>query len=244
MSGFYAVLKREFLAYFRTPVAYIFIVIFLLTCFGMTFFLGNFFEANQADLSIFFSFHPWLYLILAPAIGMRLWAEERRHGTVELLLTLPVSLEAAVLAKFFAAWGFLTLGLLLTFPLWITVNYLGDPDNGVIVAGYLGSILMAGAYLSVTSLTSALTKNQVVSFVVSIVVCFLFVLISWGVFADALSDWTSVEFADFFAALGFMSHFQNVSRGIIDLQNIVYFLSFSVVCLFGTRLAVENLRSR
>src|ERR1700691_6236518 len=176
MKELIAVFKREFAAYFATPLAYVFIVIFLFAMGAFTFYIGHFFENGSADLQVFFGFHPWLYLFLVPALAMRLWAEERRSGTMELLLTLPVPLWATVLGKFLAAWAFAGLALLLTFPIWITVNYLGQPDNGVIVASYIGSFLMAGAYLAIGACISASTNNQVIAFVVSVVVCFLFTI--------------------------------------------------------------------
>lgn len=223
--------KREFLAYFRSPVAYVFIVIFLLASVGCTFFLGSFYESNQAGLDMFFGYLPWLFLVFVPAVGMRLWAEERRSGTIELLFTLPVTMTEAVLAKFAAGWAFLGVTLALTFPLVITVNFLGDPDNGVILAGYLGTFLMAGAYLATSCFTSALTKNQVISFILGVVICFVLVLVGWGVFTDVLAGFLPVEAVDFVASLGFMTHYQALARGLIDTRDLVYFASAIVVGL-------------
>jgi ABC-2 type transport system permease protein len=225
MSQFVPLFKREFFGYFRSPVAYVFIVVFILTSVGCTFFLGNLYESNQASLAPFFGYLPWLYLFLVPAVGMRLWAEEQQSGTIELLFTLPVTMQEAVLAKFAAGWVFLGIALFLTFPLIITVNYLGEPDNGVIVASYLGSFLMAGAYLGVTCVTSACTKNQVISFILGVIICFVLVLLGWGVFTEALSELFPVALVDAVASAGFMSHFQGMNRGLIDSRDLVYFTS-------------------
>jgi ABC-2 type transport system permease protein len=231
MKHFGPLFKREFLAYFRSPVAYVFIVIFLLASVGCTFFIGGLYEGKQAALDPFFNFLPWLYLIFVPAVGMRLWAEERRSGTIELLFTLPVTMTEAVLAKFAAGWAFLVVALALTFPLWLTVNYLGSPDNGVILAGYLGSALMAGAYLAVACFTSALTKNQVISFILGVIICFLLVLVGWGVFTDVLATFLPAAAIDTIAALGFMTHYTGVSRGLIDTRDLIYFASAILVGL-------------
>jgi ABC-2 type transport system permease protein len=239
MTLLWPLFKREFLAYFRSPVAYVFIVIFLLASVGTTFFIGGFYDSNQASLASFFAYHPWLFLVLVPAVGMRLWAEERRSGTIELLFTLPVTLQEAVLAKFLAGWAFLCIAIFLTFPMAFTVNFLGEPDNGVIVSGYLGSMFMAGSYLAVTCLTSALTKNQVISFILSVIVCFVMVLVGWGVFTDVLSSLLPVQVLDFIASIGFMTHFQGISRGLIDSRNVIYFVSVIVVALTLNGLVLE-----
>jgi ABC-2 type transport system permease protein len=231
MRQFPPLFKREFLGYFRSPVAYVFIVIFLLASVGTSFFLGGLYESNQASLDVFFNYLPWLYLVFVPAVGMRLWAEERRSGTIELLFTLPVTMTEAVLAKFAAGWAFLGVALLLTLPLALTVNYLGHPDNGVLFAGYLGSFLMAGAYLATTCFTSALSKNQVVGFILGVVICFVLVLVGWGVFTDLLGGFLPVAAVDLIADLGFMTHFTAVSRGLIDSRDLVYFASVIVVAL-------------
>lgn len=223
--------RREFLGYFRSPVAYVFIVIFLLASVGCTFFIGQYFDGNQADLVSFFGFHPWLFMVLVPAVGMRLWAEERRSGTLELLLTLPVTISEAVLAKFLAGWAFLGVALFLTFPMVLTVNYLGAPDNGVILASYLGSFLMAGSYLAITCFTSACTKNQVVSFILSVLICFVLVLLGWGVFSDALGAVFPVWLVDTMSSVGFITHFSGISRGLLDSRDLVYFTSVIVGAL-------------
>jgi len=231
MNMFMPLFKREFLGYFRSPVAYVFIVIFLLAAVGCAFFLGRFYESNQASLEIFFAYIPWLYLVFVPAVGMRLWAEERRSGTIELLFTMPITVTEAVLAKFCAGWAFLGIALLLTFPLVVTANFLGDPDNGVIFAGYLGTFLMSGAFLSVACCTSALTKNQVISFILGVVICFIMVLLGWGVFTNVMASFLPATLIDFISSLGFMSHYQGISRGLIDTRDLVYFFSVIAFCL-------------
>ena len=225
MKYFFPLFKREFMGYFRSPVAYVFLVVFLVASTGCAFFLGGFYENGQADLQTLFTFQPWLYLVLIPAVGMRLWAEERHSGTVELLFTLPVTMFEAVLAKFLAGWAFIGIALLLTFPMFFTVNYLGSPDNGVIFASYIGSFLMAGAYLAITCFTSAFTKNQVISFILSVVICFVLVLIGWGVFSSVLNEILPTFLVDLIASFGFVSHYQSMIRGLIDSRDVIYFLS-------------------
>lgn len=224
MNHFKPLFKREFFGYFRSPVAYVFIVIFLLASIGCTFFLGNLYDSNQASLVTFFSFLPWLYLVLVPAVGMRLWAEERHSGTIELLFTLPVTMFEAVVAKFLAGWAFLAIALFLTFPLVITVEYLGKPDYGVIMSSYIGSLLMAGAYLGITCVTSALTKNQVIAFILGVVISFVMVLLGWGLFTDILSAMLPIRVVDFIAGLGFVPHFNPITQGVIDSRDVLYFL--------------------
>ena len=197
MKNILSITRRELYGYFATPVAYVFLVIFLILSGLFTFYLGSFYERGQADLSAFFDWHPWLYLFLVPAIAMRLWAEERKNGTIELLMTLPITLMQAVLGKFLAAWIFTAIALFLTFPIWITVNYLGSPDNGIIISSYLGSLLMAGGYLAIGSCISALTKNQVIAFVVGISVCFLFTVRSSSNL-NKFSRSTLIDFGSFF----------------------------------------------
>lgn len=231
MSQIAPVFKREFLGYFRSPVAYVFLIVFLMAAVGLAFFVGGLFRNNQASLQSFFVFHPWLYLFLIPAAGMRLWAEERRGGTIELLFTLPLTTLDAVLGKFLAAWAFLVLGLVLTFPLAATVGWLGDPDWGVIVGGYLGSALMAGAYLAVCSLLSALTKNQVIAFVLGVVVCLVLVFLGWSVFNGLLSGFLPPVAVDFVANLGFIPHFEAFSKGILDPRDFAYFGSVIALAL-------------
>ena len=243
MTGRFAnlpvILKRELNSYFATPVAYVFIVIFLVMAGAFTFYLGNFFEREIADLQPFFQFHPWLYLFLVPAIGMRLWAEERKSGTVELLLTLPITASEAVVAKFLAAWLFVGLALALTFPIWITVNVLGNPDNGVIVAGYLGSWLMAGGFLAISACISALTRNQVVAFIISVVVCFGFLLSGLPMVLDIFRGWLPQTAVDAVANLSFLSHFNSISRGVVDLRDLVYFALVIGFWLTANRILVE-----
>ena len=217
------VLRRELSGYFATPVAWVFIVIFLVMAGAFTFYIGAFYDRGIADLDPFFTFHPWLYLFLVPAIAMRLWAEERRAGTVELLLTLPLTLWQAVLGKFLAAWLFIGIALALTFPVWITVNYLGSPDNGVIVAGYIGSWLMAGAFLAIGACMSAVTRNQVVAFILAVVVCFAFLLSGLPMVMDLFSGWAPQSLLDAIASFSFLAHFSTISRGVIDLRDLVYF---------------------
>ncbi len=240
MSQITPVLKREFLGYFRSPVAYVFLVVFLMASVGLAFFVGQFFRANQASLESFFVFHPWLFLFLIPAVGMRLWSEEKRSGTVELLFTLPLTTLDAVLGKFLAAWAFLAVAILLSFPMAITVGYLGDPDWGVIASGYLGSILMAGAYLGVCSLTSALTKNQVISFVLSVLACLVLVFLGWSVFNGALSAVLPVWAVDLIANFSFVTHFDAFTKGIIDPKDVVFFLSLTGLTLFLNVVALER----
>ncbi len=217
------VMRRELAGYFSTPVAWVFIVIFLVMAGVFTFYLGNFYARGISDMDPFFQFHPWLYLFLVPAIAMRLWAEERRSGTIELLLTLPLTTWQAVLGKFLAAWLFVGLALLLTFPVWLTVNYLGNPDNGVIAAGYIGSWLMAGGFLAIGSCMSALTRNQVVAFILSVVVCFGFLLSGLPMVMDLFSGWAPQSLLDAVANFSFLAHFSTISRGVIDLRDLVYF---------------------
>ena len=202
--------------------------------------MGDLFARGQADLEPFFTWHPWLYLFLIPALSMRLWAEERRSGTVELLMTLPVTVWQAVLAKYLAAWAFTGIALILTFPVWLTVNYLGNPDNGVVVAAYLGSFLMAGAYLAIGSCISSLTKNQVIAFVVTAVVCFLFTVTGLPMVTNLFSSWAPQAIVETVSSLSFVSNFQDLSRGALDLRNLVYFISLIVFWLFLNTVVVGN----
>ncbi len=242
MKAMLAVFKRELGAYFVTPVAYVFIVIFLLLTGVFTFAEdpGAFYERGQADLRSFFLFHPWLYLFLIPAVSMRLWAEERKQGTLELLLTLPIPMWAAVAGKFLAAWAFAGIALALTFPLWITVNYLGSPDNGVIAAGYIGSFLMAGAYLAVGSCISATTRNQVVAFVVTVVVCFAFLLAGFGPVMGFIGSWAPASVVDAVSSMSFLTRFDSIGKGVVDARDIAFFVSVIALFLFGTAAVVET----
>ena len=239
-----AVFRREFVTYFITPLAYVFIVIFLALAGTLTFFLGAFFDRGQADLQPFFSFHPWLYLLLVPAIAMRLWSEERKIGTIELLLTLPVSTTQAVLAKFLAAWAFTAIALALTFPLWLTVNYLGTPDNGVILASYIGSLIMAGAYLAIGACFSALTSNQVIAFVLAAMVCLIFSLGGTPIVLEFFTGWAPAGVIDTIASLSFMSNFRAIARGVIDVSALVYFASVITFFLFANVVLVDLYKAR
>ncbi|HYD70600.1 ABC transporter permease subunit [Azospirillum sp.] len=239
MTGTIAIFRRELAGYFATPVAYVFIVGFLLLAGIFTFYVGGLFERGQADLKPFFMFHPWLYVVLMPAVAMRLWAEERRSGTIELLLTLPVGLGGVVLGKFLAAWAFTAVALALTFPAWITVNLLGDPDNGVILAGYVGSLFMAGGYLAISACLSALTRNQVVAFVVGVVVCLLFTVAGSPMVLDAVTGWAPRVLVDALASFSFLTRFSAIMEGVIDLRDVVYFASLIAVWLFANTVAVD-----
>ena len=237
------IVKRELVAYFTSPVAYVFLVIFLLLTGFFTFTAGNFFERGEASLAAFFGWHPWLFLVIVPAIGMRLWAEERRSGTLELLFTLPIGTWEAILAKFLASWIFIALALLLTFPAVLTVNVLGDPDNGAIAAGYLGSFLMAGAYLAITSMTSAMTRNQVVAFILSVVFCLFLVLAGFNPVTDLLVRWASPAVVDTVAAFSVVTHFDGFQRGVIDLRDFLFFASVIGFALFATGVILRGHRS-
>jgi ABC-2 type transport system permease protein len=239
MHSTITIFRRELASYFATPLAYIFIIIFLALAGALTFFLGNFFDRGQADLVPFFSFHPWLYLVLIPALSMRLWAEERRSGTIELFLTLPISMGAAVLGKFFAAWAFAGIALVLTFPFWITVNILGHPDNGVILASYIGSFLMAGGYLAIGAALSALTKNQVIAFVLTAAVCFILTVTGSAVVLGFLKGWAPESVLNTVASFSFFSHFSAILRGVIDLRDLVFFLSIMALFLFANVIIVD-----
>lgn len=240
MSQISPVFKREFLGYFRSPVAYVFLSVFVFASIGLAFFVGGFFKGNQATMQGYFSFYPWLFLFLIPAAGMRLWSEEKRVGTVELLFTLPITTLEAVLGKFIAAWAFLTLAILLSLPMAATIGYLGSPDWGIVFTTYLGSILMAGSYLGVCTLTSALTKNQVISFVLSVVVCFFIMLVGWSVFTELLTAVMPVWLVDVLSNFSFMPHFESFSKGIIDPKDVVYFLSMMGFTLFLNVVALER----
>ena len=230
---------RELTSYFATPIAYVFIVIFLFLSGIFTFYLGNFFSRGQADLIPFFTFHPWLYLFLIPALAMRLWAEERKTGTIELLLTLPVTITEAVLGKFLAAWAFTAIALAMTFPVWMSVNYLGNPDNPVILAGYIGSLLMAGAFLAIGSCMSALTKNQVIAFVITVVVCLAFILSGFPLVLDFFSGWAPQLIVRTISSFSFLTHFNAIGKGVIDLRDIIYFFSLIAFWLFATAILIE-----
>ncbi|MEQ8505035.1 MAG: ABC transporter permease [Rhodospirillales bacterium] len=243
MRNMWIIAKRELLGYFATPLALVFIVIFLALTGAFTFYLGRFFENGQASLEAFFRFHPWLYLILIPAVAMRLWAEERKTGTIELLMTLPVTTTQAVMGKFLAAWAFCGIALSLTFPVWITVNVLGQPDNGVIVAGYVGSFLMAGAFLSIGACMSAMTKNQVIAFIISATVCFLFTMSGLELVLNFFQAWAPALIVDTVASLSFLVRFDAVMRGVIDLRDVLFFVSLIAFWLFTNVIVVEVKKS-
>src|SRR5947199_4167682 len=236
--------KRELGAYFSSPLAYIFIVIFLLLCGFFTFFVGGFFERGEASLvAPFFDWHPWFYLFLVPAVGMRLWAEERRVGTIELLLTMPITAWQAIVGKFLASWLFLAVALVMTFPIVITVNYLGSPDNGVIFAGYVGSWLMAGAYLAVSCITSAMTRNQVVSFIISVVICLFLILAGFPPVIRMLEGWASPKVVDAIAAISVITHFDGFQKGVLDSRDVIFFLSIIGFSLFSTSVILRGNRA-
>jgi ABC-2 type transport system permease protein len=238
------VAKRELGAYFSSPLAYVFIVIFLLLCGFFTFMVGGFFERGEASLvRPFFDWHPWFYLFLVPAVGMRLWAEERRVGTLELILTMPITSWQAIVGKFLASWAFLGLALALTFPVVVTVNYLGSPDNGVIFTGYIGSWLMAGAYLAVSCITSAMTRTQVVSFIISVVVCLFLILAGFPPVVRFLEGGTSPMIVDFVTSFSVITHFENFQKGVLDSRDVLFFLSVIGFSLFSTSVILRSHRS-
>ncbi|MCJ8272625.1 MAG: ABC transporter permease subunit [Psychrosphaera sp.] len=238
------IFKREFSSFFSTPVAYVFIAIFLIMSGVFTFYMGNFYERGQADLLPFFNFHPWLYLFLVPAMAMRTWSEERKSGTIELLMTLPITTAQAMVGKFLAAWSILGLSLVLTFPLWIMVNYLGSPDNGVIFAAYIGSWLMAGAFLSIGICMSALSKSQVVAFILAVVVCFLFVLSGTSLVLDVFKGWVPGILLDTIASLSFLQHFEAISKGVIALKDVGYFIILITAWLYAGLIIIEQKKAQ
>jgi ABC-2 type transport system permease protein len=238
-----AISKRELGGYFTSPIAYVFLVIFLLLTGFFTFTVGNFFERGEASLVSFFTWHPWLYLFLVPAVGMRLWSEERRLGTLELLLTMPITTWQAIVGKFLASWLFLGLALALTFPVVITVNWLGDPDNGVIFSGYVGSFLLAGAYLAVSCMTSAMTRNQVISFILSVVICLFLILAGYTPVTDLLTRFANPIIVQIVAAFSVMTHFEAFQRGVLDTRDVIYFASVIGFALFTTGVIIRNQRA-
>jgi gliding motility-associated transport system permease protein len=237
------ILRRELEGYFTSPVAYVFLVIFLLLTGFFTFTAGAFFERGEASLSAFFGWHPWLYLVLVPAVGMRVWAEERRAGTIELLLTMPITTWQAIVGKFLASWLFLALALVLTFPVVLTVNVLGEPDNGAIAAGYVGSLLLAGAYLALACMTSAMTRNQVVAFILSVVICLFLILAGFNPVTDLLARWTNSTVVDTVAAFSVITHFDGFQRGVIDSRDLIFFLSMIGFALFATGVIIRGHRA-
>jgi ABC-2 type transport system permease protein len=239
MANVGIILRRELRSYFATPLAYVFILIFLVLANVFAFNVGKLYERGQADLTPFFFFHPWLYLFLIPALSMRLWAEERKSGSIELLMTLPVTLWQAVLGKYFAAWIFTAIALALTFPIWITVNYLGSPDNGVIVAAYIGSLLLAGGFLAIGSCMSALTRNQVIAFILAVVVCFGFLLAGYPLVLDWFSSWLWQPVVDAIASLSFQRHFDSIQKGVIDIRDLLYFAMLIALFLLATAITLD-----
>jgi ABC-2 type transport system permease protein len=234
-----SVISRELKSYFSTPIAYVFIVIFLVMSGVFTFYLGGLYERNQADLLPFFQFHPWLYLFLVPSVAMRLWSEERRSGNIELLMTLPIKQMDLVLGKFFAAWIFIIISLLLTFPIWTSINYFGDPDNGMILAGYAGSALLAGGFLAIGSCISALTKNQVIAFILTAVICFIFLLAGFPLVLDFFNGWLPQFLIDSIASTSFLTHYSSINKGVLDLGDLVYFAMVIGLWLMATSIILD-----
>jgi ABC-2 type transport system permease protein len=239
MHNTLALFRREFSSYFATPLALVFIVIFLVLAGAMAFYFGSFYERGQADLASFFNYHPWLYLFLIPALSMRLWAEERKSGTIELLMTLPITLWQAVIGKFLAAWAFAGLALALTFPIWISVNYLGEPDNGAILAGYIGSFLMAGGFLAIGSCISAATRNQVIAFIFTVVICFGFLLSGISMVLGLFDGWAPQPIIDAVASLSFLTHFSSIAKGVIDVRDLLYFGTLIGAWLIANAIVLE-----
>jgi len=235
--------KRELAAYFESPVAYVFLVIFLLLAGFFTFTFGGFFERGEASLAAFFNWLPWLFLFLVPAAGMRLWSEERRLGTIELLLTLPVATWQAIVGKFLASWLFLIVALVLTFPMIVTVNWLGDPDNGVILCGYVGAALLAGAYLAISCMTSAFTRNQVIAFILAVVVCLLLILVGFAPLTDLLARWASPWLVESVARLSVLTYYDGFQKGVLDSRGLLYFGSIMAYALFVTGVVIRNHRT-
>lgn len=239
MKPMWAVFRRELLGYFQTPVAYVFIAIFLLVCGLFTFYMGGFFERGKADLEPFFSWHAWLYLFLIPAVTMRLWAEERRSGSIELLMTLPVPTWQLVVGKFLAAWMFTALALLGTAPIWVTVNYLGSPDNGVILASYIGSMLMAGGYLAIGSCLSAVTRNQVIAFVLAVTVCFMFTLTGFPMVISFFSGWLPQVLVETLSMFSFLTNFTDITKGVLEMRSLLYFATLIAVWLYANVVILD-----
>jgi len=243
LANIKTIAKRELGGYFSSPVAYVFIVIFLLLTGFFTFMAGNFFERGQASLDSFFMWHPWLYLFLVPCVGMRLWAEERRVGTLELLLTKPITAWQAIVGKFLASWIFLGLALALTFPVFLTVNYLGSPDNGVIFAAYFGSLLLAGTYLAISCMTSAMTRNQVISFIISVVICLFLVLCGFPPVTDLLTRMDKPWLVDLVSSFSVMTHFESFTKGMIDSRDVCFFLFVIGFALFTNGVIIRSHRA-
>lgn len=239
MTGLASVFRREFAGYFATPVAYVFIVIYLVLSGIFTFYVGGFYERGQADLEPFFLYQPWLFLFLVPAIAMRLWAEERKTGTIELLATLPIRVRDAVLGKFLAAWALIAVAVALTFPVWITVNWLGDPDNGVILAGYVGAWLMAGGYLAIGAAMSAATRNQVIAFVLAVTLCFLFTVTNLPVVLALFEGRAPEALVTLIASLSLLGHYTAIARGVLAVPDLLFFASVILLWLFLGTMIIE-----
>ncbi len=238
----FSIIKSEVRSYISSPAAYIFVIIFLILSGFFTFMVGNFFEAGQASLERFFVWHPWLYLILIPAIGMHLWAEERRQGTIEWLFTMPITLPQVVIGKFIAAWLIVAFALAMTFPMILSVYYLGNPDPGPIICGYLGSILMAGSYLAVTCFTSSLTRSQVISFILSVVICLFMIISGWPPVTGMLVEWAPQGLVDAIAYFSVIPHFTSLQRGVVDSRDLLYYLSVIIVALVMTGVTLKHHR--
>jgi ABC-2 type transport system permease protein len=239
MNSMLAIIKRELQGYFSTPIAYVFIVIFLIFSGVFAFYLGGLYERNQADLSPFFNFHPWLYLFLVPAVSMRMWSEERRSGNIELLMTLPVRQRDLILGKFLSAWLFVAIALMLTFPIWISINYLGHPDNGLILASYIGSLMMAGAFLAIGSCVSVASKNQVIAFIITAVICFIFLLAGMPMVLDLFNTWLPQTLVDTIASTSFLTHYSSIKKGVLDLGDLLYFMLVISVWLYATSIVLD-----
>lgn len=243
LNNIKAITLKELYSYFASPVAYVFLIMFLVLTVFFSFFISPFFDINEASLSEFFRWHPWLYLVLVPAVGMRVWSEERRSGSMELLFTLPVTTSQAVIGKFIAGSLFLLLALAMTVPMWFTVANLGEPDHGVIFCGYIGSFLIACVFLAVSTFMSALTRNQVNAFIVSVVVCLLLILAGWRPVTGLFSTWAPAWVVDTVAAFSIITHFESLQRGVVDFRDLFYCLSAIGLCLFGTGVVLKNHRA-
>ncbi len=239
-SSVCTIFRRELKSYFASPVAYVFLVAFLILVGFLTFSVSMFYERREADLTWFFLWHPWVYLLLVPAATMGVWAEERRTGTIELLLTLPITLAETLIGKFLAAWAFIAIALGLTFPIVLTTAWLGDPDLGAVACGYVGSLLLAGACVSVGTLTSALSRNQVVSFVLALGACLLLILAGYEPVTNLFARWAPTALVDAVAACSFMQHFDAIKRGVLDLYDISYYLGVMVFMLAAAHVVVDN----
>lgn len=242
LASMLAIYRRELLSYVTTPTAYVFVAVFLFSIGLFTFQVGGLFETRRADLSAFFAFHPWIFMVFLPAVSMRLWAEESRSGAIELLMTLPAPTWSLVLGKFLAAWTVAATALLMTLPLWITINILGSPDNAAIFTAYLASLLMAGAYLAIGSMMSALTPAQIVAFVLSVLVSFLLTALGLPLVLDFFSGLVGGGVAEVLARFSIMHHFDAAQRGVVEFRSVFYFVSLIALCLGFTTLAVDARR--